>query len=336
MNKKILLISVISVVAVIIIIAILFAAPVLIEYLDTTSENGNKVMVVVPEGATAKDIAGILKEKGVISSELAFRLRLKKSDGVLRWGTFELNDGMCLDDVIKVLSSPEKTEYITFTVPEGFSVQNIAQRAENLGFCTKEEFLAALDDEYDYEFIKYIPDGKYDYKLQGFLFPETYRFKKDATAHDIINVMLDVFDMKYKYLIGEYGDGLFETIIKASLIEREALTQTDRPLVAGVIENRLEIDMLLQIDASVVYAVTDGVYDITLVTKDHLYVDSPYNIYQNKGLPPGPICNPGIESIKAAINPAEHDYLYYHTDNSKGDGSHIFTKTYDEHLRTMN
>ena len=122
----------------------------------------------------------------------------------------------------------------------------------------------------------------------------------------------------------------------ASLIEREATLSSERPLVSGVIYNRLKIDMLLQIDASVIYGKTLGKYDMEVVLNKDLEDASAYNVYKNKGLPPGPICNPGRESIDAAANPASHDYLYYHTDTKKNDGSHIFTKTFDEHLETMN
>ena len=328
---------ILALVLIVVVTAVVLTAPVLMEFFDSESHSGNDVTVTIPQGAAANEIARILKENNIIEHEAAFRLKLKFSDyNQLNWGTFVLNDGMCIDDVLEVLSLPANAEKVTFVVPEGFSVQNIAQRAESLGLCSEQEFLDALGDEYDYEFIKYIKDGEYDYKLQGFLFPDTYSFTSDSDAYEIIDTMLSNFDKKYTQNIGEYDEEVFETIIKASLIEKEAKLENERPIIAGVIENRLEIDMLLQLDAAVVYAVTDGIYDASGVSYNNLEVESPYNIYKNKGLTPGPICNPGISAIKAAANPQHHNYLYYHTDNSKNDGSHIFTETYEEHLNTMN
>ena len=122
-----------------------------------------------------------------------------------------------------------------------------------------------------------------------------------------------------------------EAINRAALIERESKLDSERTMISGVIDNRIKKGMLLQIDASVVYAVSDGLYDLNRVLYKHLEIDSPYNTYKYAGLPAGPICNPGIKSIEAAMTPESHDYLYYHTDNEKNDGSHIFTRTLSEH-----
>ena len=136
-------------------------------------------------------------------------------------------------------------------------------------------------------------------------------------------------------MLGGYDDNTFALVTKASLIEKEAKLASEKPIIAGVIENRLRADMPLQIDAAIVYAITDGKYNADKVYYKDLEIDSPYNIYKNKGLPAGPICSPGLDSIKAAANPESHKYLYYHTDTEKNDGSHIFTETYDEHLQTQ-
>ena len=328
-----------KILAVIIVIAIIiFGAPAITEYFSTNSTAENTVTDTIPEGATITQIADILHDCGVIDNKIAFRLKVKlsKYNNKLNWGTYTLDSGMSLTDVVEHLGQSGNQNTVVFVVPEGFSAQNIAERAESIGICTKKDFLSALSDNYDYEFINFIPNGKYDYKLQGFLFPDTYSFDLTADAHTIINAMLANFDAKYKQYIGEYDSKIFETIIKASLVEKEAKLERERPTIAGVIENRLKIDMPLQIDAAIVYAETDGIFDLTGVTYNNLEVNSPYNIYKNKGLPPGPICNPGISAIKAAAKPQNHNFLYYHTDNSKNDGSHIFTQTYEQHLDTMN
>ena len=194
--------------------------------------------------------------------------------------------------------------------------------------CNADDFLNALSDNYDYSFIKDIPDVDYKYKLQGFLFPNTYTFSKDTTAHNIIDIMLGEFERQYNSIASENktAHSMYEIITKASLIERESMIENERYLISGVIENRLEKDMPLQIDATVLYAITDGLYDANVVL---------YNTYKYYGLPVGPICNPGLSSIDAAMKPDSNNYLYYHTNEEKGDGSHIFTETLNEHNETM-
>ncbi len=323
---------------IIIILMIILVSPAVSEYFNTESYDGNEVTVEIKEGATIDEIADILKDNGLIKYKTVFKLKTRLSEyaNTLRYGTFILSDGMCLQDILKELATGGMVENtVKFIVPEGFSVENIAQRAENLGLCTKDEFLDALNERYDYAFISKIPTLDYKYKLQGFLFPSTYEFYKDAKPYDIINTMLGEFEKQYNSVSTNY-DNIYENIIKASLIEREALLDSEKTIISGVIKNRLEANMLLQIDASVAYAVTDGVYDITSVTYQHLKTNSLYNTYRYKGLPVGPIANPGLEAIKAALSPQNNNYYYYHTDTDKGDGSHIFSENYQQHLNTMN
>ena len=221
---------------------------------------------------------------------------------------------------------------ITVTIPEGYSIEKIVDKLCESGLSVRMDYESALKDDYDYEFLDMIdpPDDCF-YRLEGFLFPSTYEFYADASAHEIIDRMLGEFEKQYKTVSSSY-DNLFEIITKASLIEREAKVDADRAKIAGVIENRLNADMLLQIDATVIYAISQGKYDIDRVLYEDLEYDSPYNTYKYKGLPIGPIACPGIDSIKAAVNPEKHDYYYYRVDTSKNDGSHIFTQTYDEHV----
>ena len=146
-----------------------------------------------------------------------------------------------------------------------------------------------------------------------------------------------LLEFKNKYLsLSKNFDNVFEIITKASIIEKEAKLDSERPIVAGVINNRLKIGMPLQIDACVVYAVTNGMYNLDRVLNSHLKSTSLYNTYKHTGLTPGPICNPGLTSIEAALKPKKHKYLYYHTDETKKDGSHIFTETFENHVNTMN
>lgn len=319
------------------VILLAYSVPYVHEYFNSVSTQGNPVTITVPQGATADDIAKILKENDIINHEMVFKLRvrLSKYNGKLNYGTYTLDDGMCIKDIIKTLSNPTIQDSVSLVVPEGFSAERIAKRVEEMGICSESEFLDAMDDEYELSFLSLIPEGKYKYALQGFLFPETYSFHSSASAHDIIYTMLCEFEKRYTQEVGAIDSNIFEIVTKASLVEKEAMLAKERPLIAGVIENRLKADMPLQIDAAIVYAISDGMYDVDTVLYRDLETDSPYNIYKNKGLPAGPICNPGMSALKAAKNPQASSYLYYHTDTEKNDGSHIFTETYDQHLNTM-
>ena len=317
---------------------LLWATPYLNEYFSTKSVDGTPVTITIPEGASTDAIGDILKENNLISNKNLFKLKVKLSqyNNRLNYGTYTLDDGMCLSDIISTLASTAGQETVSLVVPEGYSVQQIGKKAELLGICTKEEFLSALNEDYDYEFIKYIPRGNYDYKLQGFLFPDTYTFFLNSTPRQVVDEMLKNFDYQYKKHIGAYSEETFKTVTKASLVEKEAVLERERPIIAGVIENRLRINMALQIDAAIVYFITDGSFDAEKVYYKDLEKDSPYNVYKTPGLPAGPICNPGISSLMSAAKPKSHNYLYYHTDTEKNNGSHIFTETYNEHLNTMN
>lgn len=320
--------------------ALFFFSPYISEYFSNSSSYGEAVTFKVPSGATASDVALKLEEEGFIKSKYTFIIKYRLNPGVYKniyQGTFYLNKGMCLNDIMKVLLlTPPESEAFTFTVPEGYSVEMIAAKCEEMNICTKEEFISAVTDgSYNYEFLSHIPAGNYKYKLEGFLFPSTYEFFDDATAYDIVNKMLAAFESEYKKNFSNY-DNLFENMIIASMVEREAVLDSERATIAGVIKNRLKEPMMLQIDATVVYAKSNGRYDMTEVLYEDLKVDSPYNLYKYEGLTPGPICSPGIKSIVAAVKPESHKWLYYHTDEKKKDGSHIFAETYNEHLSTMN
>lgn len=292
------------------------------------------VKIKIEEGLSTSQIADVLKENNVIPSKFIFLSMVNFSEhkGKLKYGEFEFNEGDGYYDVIrKLATNGAKKETVTVTIPEGYSIEKIIERLVDSGLGTKAEIKSALDDDYDYEFIKYIKNtSDCNYKLQGFLFPATYEFYTDDTPHKVIGTMLKEFEKQYNSLGASY-DNLYEIITKASLIEREAKIDEERAKIAGVIENRLKKDMKLQIDATVVYAISDGLYDVDRVLYKDLETNSLYNTYRYSGLPVGPIANPGLDSIKAAINPDNHNYLYYRTDENKNDGSHIFTETFEAH-----
>lgn len=290
--------------------------------------------VEIKKGLSTYQIAEVLKSEKVINSKGVFCLRLVLSEyrGQLKYGKFEFTPEDSYSDIIKKLATKgAKRETVTITIPEGYSCEKIIELLAEKGFGTKNEVIKAMNAEYDYEYLKSIHFPKEcKYRLQGFLFPSTYEFYSDATPYEVIDRMLGEFKKQYDSLKASYSD-IFTVITKASMVEREAKTDGDRAKIAGVIENRLKIGMKLQIDATVVYAVSDGLYNLDRVLYKDLEVNSPYNTYRYEGLPAGPISSPGLKSIKAALNPEKHNYLYYRTDSKKNDGSHVFSRDFEEH-----
>jgi len=297
------------------------------------------VTVTIPEGATSTKISQILKDNDIICSKTYFLLRLKLSNkgSNLKYGTFAIDRSSSFDEIIETLSKTGSIEDgITLTIPEGFSAEKIKERAVSLGLCTDAEFEDALNMKYDYDFLKSVPiSSDIKYNLQGFLYPSTYEFSPNGGAEKIVQTLLSEFKKQIEPL-NIPSSKMYRVLTIASIVEREAKLDSERAKIAGVIENRLKEGMKLQIDATVVYAASDGLYDMDRVLYKDLEINSPYNTYRYEGLPIGPICSPSKASIEAALNPESHEYLYYHTDTQKNDGSHIFTKEYNEHVSTQN
>ena len=334
---------ILGVIIVLFLVVAFILGSIFIEYNSTGEGTEETVTIVIEQGEGSWDIAAKLKEEGLIHYPIAFYLKARSmgASGKLRYGTFILHKESGLQTIIEDLTSggAQKEEQM-FTVPEGYTIEQIAKKLESEGIFTESEFLAAVQKEYGYWFLEDIPeDAEVTYKLQGFLFPDTYAISEKMTAEDFVMVMLDQFNEKFTIEMQDkmetLGKTVFEVVIEASLIERETAVDSERVMIAGVIKNRLEEGMRLQIDPTFLYPLTNGLYDIEKSTYEHTEYDSPYNTYRISGLPVGPIANPGLPSLEAALNPAEHDYFYYHTDTEKNDGSHIFTKTYKEHINTQ-
>ena len=319
------------------IIILLLAVGVAVVFGGTTKTKKN-AEVIIEEGSGSREIAKRLKEEGVIESQLAFLVRLKFSEysGKLQYGTYEVKNGMSMNQLFKMLATEgAKENTINLTVPEGYTVEMIGARLEEKGVCTKKAFLeaASTKEGYDFEWLSDIEEkeGK-KYILQGYLYPDTYNIYKTASPKEIITLMLENFEKHYKEI--ETDQSTDRIVILASVIERETSVPSERVTIAGVIENRIKKDMRLQIDPTALYPLTDGMYDKKKVTYDDLKIDSPYNTYRNKGLPVGPICNPSVDCMKAAANPEKHEYLYYHT-KSADSKEHEFFKTYKEHINSQ-
>ncbi|MCL2888955.1 MAG: endolytic transglycosylase MltG [Eggerthellaceae bacterium] len=300
--------------------------------------DGEEVDIYIPEGAGAKDIGNLLQESGVITSSNSFVQRVNELGvtGQLKPGAYTLKGGMTLDQVIGVLRLGPDASYESFTIPEGFTLVQIAERVEEAykGKITKEDFLAAARNASlyvnDYPFLS----AAYNNSLEGFLFPKTYAIRSSATADSVVRMMLTQYQNEVASIDYGFAESIglsrYDILIIASMIEREAMLAEEQAIVSSVIYNRMLIDMLLQIDATVAYAV--GVVEITPAD---LSYDSPYNTYLYEGLPPGPICSPGLAAIVAAAGPAASGYFYY-VASHEGDGSHYFSATYDEHLAYIN
>jgi UPF0755 protein len=311
------------------------------ELTSTESSQGTDVKVVIPENASVKEIAHILYRKGLIKYEGAFVDRLQSSEyrGELKHGTYTLNTGMNTLQMMEIMSKEDETGGVLqkLVVPEGFSIDQIAERCEEQDICTADEFINACKSvtRTKFPFLADVPTGvDVRYRLEGYLFPATYDITKDTTAESLVYWMLDTFLVYYdderQARAEELGLNSYQVVNMAAMIERECRVPDERPVIAGVINNRLKDNMLLQIDSTVLYPITKGLYNKEKVTYEDLEVNSKYNTYKYEGLPAGPICNPGIACINAVLYPSEHEFYYYHVVNEET-GEHAFFRTYEEH-----
>ncbi|HDZ86399.1 hypothetical protein LCGC14_1082300 [marine sediment metagenome] len=290
------------------------------------------VAIVIPEGSSVNDITKILEEKEIVTNGLVFKFYVFASGETekLLPGRYILNKSSAYRQIIAdLVEGPKRISY-KVTIPEGFTLKQIGKRLSKTGGLSNKEFTVMADDSrlYKYDFLKYNKAGH----LEGYLFPETYTLDAETQVAEVINMMLRQFEKEYKSLKKTKTPvklDLHQIVTVASLVEREAKLKEERPFIAGVIYNRLKKKMKLEIDATIQYALKERKKKITL--KD-LEIDSPYNTYKHVGLPPSPIGSPGIDSLKAALNPAKRNYLYYVLVDEKT-GKHFFTNNYQEFLK---
>ncbi|MBY0217222.1 endolytic transglycosylase MltG [Paenibacillus illinoisensis] len=306
--------------------------------------SADPVVFEIKSGSGTSQIADQLEQEGLIRSGLAFKgyLKWKKQGSSFMAGTYSMNPGVSYDEIISKLNSGEVVpeEMVKFTIPEGYTVLQMADKLSAEGVVDREEFIKLANDpsSFDVDIIKDIPvDEELRYVLEGYLFPETYELKKGSSTHDVMQRMLEEFQTKITTIpdldskLKARNLSLHELLTIASLVEREVVVDEERALVAGVIDNRIKQDMKLEIDATVQYLLDKP--KARLLFKD-LKVKSPYNSYLNKGLPPGPIASPSLESIEAALAPEASDYLFYVT-KKDGSSGHLFAKTYKEHQQNI-
>ena len=313
------------------------------------------VTVTLPEGATTADVAEILKKAGVIKYPSVFerfaKFRISKRSyltGKYLTGEVTVNPLMNYDTLINTLSDYERSRSgtVRITFPEGLTVKEILKLFEENGVGRKDDFTDALQNhEYDFKFCKnltkeklseYRFDSNYSYRLEGYLFPDTYDFYLDENPVSAINKLLVNFNKKFEEEFYERCDELGmtvdEIITLASMIEKEGKNAEDYYIISSVFHNRLKNSAnfpYLNSDATLQYALTERSGPYGLDTS----FDHPYNTYKYKGLPPGPICNPGTEAIYAALYPEKTSYYYFYT---KRNGETVYSKTFEEHQNQVN
>ena len=277
---------------------------------------GPAVKVSIPEGAGAGQVASVLKQSGVIPSSTWFRLlvKLTGTGRKIMPGEYTMRAHMSAEEALWRLTHSVYISSVRVVIPEGWRMEQIADRLEANGIVKADEFLKLARAE----------------KAEGYLFPSTYYLKKNTPPQDVINLLKSEFDRQIRPLFSKgFPDRLDErkTLIIASIVEREAVDDSERPLIAAVYINRYRKGMPLEADPTTQYAL--GYWKKGLTYKD-LKVRSPYNTYVVGGLPPGPICNPGYSSVAATLAPANLDALYFVADRK---GKHIFNASFKEHLK---
>jgi UPF0755 protein len=300
----------------------------------TFSSDG--IFVDVPHGASSRSVARLLEKSGVIRSAFAFDLYARRHPRrTLQAGEYFFGRAVSGKDVYWAIANGNIYAR-PFTVREGETMFDIARDLEAAKFVTAEDFLAATKNP---EIIRDLaPHAK---TLEGFLFPATYQLPRHPVANELAAEMTQKFREQWAKIAaanpekaGEaHGHPILSTVTLASLVERETPKRDERPLVAGVFENRLKKGMLLQCDPTVIYALEEeGRYKGTLSGKD-LHEDSPYNTYMHAGLPPGPIGNPGEIALRAALAPADTEFLYFVANTQ---GGHFFGATLQQHNQNVN
>jgi len=300
----------------ILLIAILFITSV---YFPLEENSTIQKVVNIPSGTNAKEIVYILEKNEIIrKNNYTFRILIKlmKLENQLKYGEYDLSPSM---NMLQILDKLVKGEVIVYkiTIPEGYTSSQIAELLEKNEIAEKEAFLKLVKDS--------------EKTPEGYLFPDTYEVPKKYGAEKMVKVMLANFNQvalvnKFTDKAEEIGFSLDEIIILASIIEKEAKFTEEKSKVSSVFHNRLKTGMKLQSCATIQYILEEPKEKLD---ENDLKIESPYNTYLYKGLPPEAICNPGLDSIIAALEPAEEDYLYFVLGEN---GRHIFSKTYQEHL----
>lgn len=286
---------------------------------------GSVVTVQIYPGQTGSEVARILKQKGVIRSELLFKLLLRVTSRAadLKAGRFDLRKNSSDLEVISCIKTGQCTHYEKVTFLEGWRSEEMAEALAASGITDGHAFLNIVRAQ----------------NLEGKLFPSTYLFADNTPAQKVVDEMVSQYKKNISPLFKKYSTNLTENqvLTLASIVEREAIMHDERPKIAAVYLNRFYIGKRLEADPTVQYAlgfaINENRYWKKGLTYKDLKIDSPYNTYRNEGLPPGPICNPGVKSVEAVLNPQPgFEALFFVADNT---GRHVFSRTFDEHKRNI-
>lgn len=309
------------------------------EKLETPAgSDDTPVTFVVRPGETAGDIATRLEGQGLISDAELFRRYVQHYglDAGIEAGEFTLRQTMTVPEISQTLQNARRPEQ-TLVVREGLRLEEVAAAVGEQTTVDEAAFLELArtgwrTKAYASRLIPLLPP---EATLEGFLFPDTYRLPEVATADDVLERMLVTFDERVTAGIeraaADRDMSLYEAVTLASIVEREAVVDGERAVIAGVYQNRLDAGWTLDACPTVQYALGSPDEWWPRFTLEATTAQSPYNTYQNHGLPPGPICSPGLASIKAAAQPADTDYFFFLADCTKDDGSHLFAVTEEEH-----
>jgi UPF0755 protein len=323
---------------------------------QAASDDPTPQTFVVEPGETATGVATQLEEAGLVVNGEVFRrfMTYQGLDVSLEAGTYSLRPNMTMHQIALTLQQGG-TSAVNVTILEGWRLEQVGWLLEQQGLMRGDDFVAqARTGQYAYDWLAGRPAGA---SLEGFLFPDTYQLSQDSTPNSVIELMLATFDRRvapeiqgrlggksvFDLGLGNYRPmTIYDVVILASIVEREAVVAEERPIIAGVYLNRLdpahidETALRLSADPTIQYAKgydpATGNWWTPMLPGEGQTVDSPYNTFKVQGLPPGPICNPGLASILAVLNAANTDYLYFH---AVGDGSHVFAATLEEHLQNQ-
>lgn len=308
---------------------------------SSVSKDSFEVKITIPKESTYLSISSLLKENNLIRSESFYKIYIKIfKPNNLKAGIYTLNRNMNVKEIVDTLEGNVKSEEITITIPEGKHIEEVAEiisskinmsKEDILLYWQNEEVLNSLIDKYWF-LTDVIKKEGIRYSLEGYFFPDTYSILKESKIEDITYKMLDKMDevlSKYKEEISNSKFNVHEILTLASIVEHEAILDSDRPMIAGVFINRLDKSMKLQSCATVGYAINE--WKLSYNYKD-LQTDSPYNTYFYEGLPIGPGNMPGELSIEAVLRPTKHDYYYFLANvNDKDSKKTYYSKTYSEH-----
>ena len=343
--KKI--ISVIAVIAVAVLAAVGF---VFADYSgDVKGGKGSseKIVVEVPKGSGANTVAGILADNGIIKNKLYFKLYAKQNPvSDLQYGSYSLSEDMSYAEIVQTLQQPSDfRETVSITVPEGSTIIRISKIVEDAGFCTAQEFIDTVEntDWSQFKFYQYVEDDEYKpFKMEGFLFPDTYQFFPEATSYDIAEKMLEHFDSlitddMYEQM-KQQGFTLQHVVTLASYVEEEATDPVNQPDVAAVFLNRIKPGSpfpKLESDVSYYY-LREQIEPYLGVGRDQSPIEMQHavNTYMCEGIPITPVSSPGISAIKAVLNPTPNSpYYFFLTDLT---GKYYYAETFSEHLENIN